>query len=102
MGLFLGFQVPPTPSKAPEDSQSRELYATVSTVPDSEHPESLSSPTISSASSVDEDLPTLEASCQNTKPEIFLTPPKKLTQLNSLQPLTRMPSFLLKIIRHAI
>jgi hypothetical protein len=65
----------------------------VSAVPDSEHPESLSSPAISSASSVVEDPPTLDASCLNVKPEIFLTPPKKVIQLNSLQPLTRMPAF---------
>jgi hypothetical protein len=66
----------------------------VSAVPDSEHPESLSSPAISSASSVVEDPPTLDASCLNVKPEIFLTPPKKVIQLNSLQPLTRMPTLL--------
>lgn len=66
----------------------------MSAVPDSEHPESLSSPAISSASSVVEDPPTLDASCLNVKPEIFLTPPKKVIQLNSLQPLTRMPAFL--------
>lgn len=56
----------------------------MSAVPGSEHLETSSSPTISSASSVVE---------LNVKPEIFLTPPKKLIQLNSLQPLTRMPSF---------
>jgi hypothetical protein len=90
-GLILGFQVPPTPSKAPEDSQSRDSYVTVSAVPDSEHLESLSSPMTSSASSMVEDPPTLDASCLNVKPEIFLTPPKKLIQLNSMQSLTRTP-----------
>ena len=93
-GLILGFQVPPSPSKAPEDSQSRELYVTLSAVSDSEHRESLSSPTISLTNSVVEDPPTPEASCPKVKPEIFLTPAKKPTQLNNMRPLTRTPILL--------
>jgi hypothetical protein len=91
--LILGFQVLPTPSKTPENSQSGELYVAVSAVPDGEHPESLGSPTISSACSVSEDPPSLDASCLKVKPEIFLRPPKKLIQLNGLQWLTRKPPF---------
>lgn len=92
--LILGFQVPQSPSKAPEDSRSRELYVTLSAVSDSEHRESLGSPTISLTNSVVEDPPSLEASCLKVEPEIFLTPAKEPRQPNSMRPLTRTPVLL--------
>jgi hypothetical protein len=77
--LTLGLQAPPTPSKS-QDYQPRDIHGVVTTVRDSESLGTPTSPTISSISSVVEDIPASESKGSHIQPEIFLTPAKKHAQ----------------------